>query len=146
MQKNRRNYAISNGFAHTIYIKTHYVYYVLCRSRFGECLLTLRKWKKFRGSWNCQFNPETPKHTERYSSHLHLHLQTKFSHSRYSKQTSLWMETCATLITHVHALCTHTPLLPPASITLCLQSIFFFLDDHIPCSANTMLLSHVLSF
>lgn len=57
------------------------------------------------------------------------------------------METCATLITHVHALCTHTPPLPPASITLCLRSVLgFFLDDHIPGSVVTILPSHVLSF
>lgn len=64
------------------------------------------------------------KHTESYSLHLHPHLQTNFSHSWYSKQTSFWMETYASLITHVQALCAHMTTLPPTIIPLCLQFVF----------------------
>lgn len=66
-----------------------------------------------------------PKRTECYSPHLHLHLHTHFSHSRYSKQTSICMETCATLCyslmlmlcVHIHTH-THRTTLLPTSITL----------------------------
>lgn len=60
------------------------------------------------------------KSTECYSPHLHLHLHTHFSHLRYCKQTSICTETCAALLAHVHAACTHQP----TTITLCLQSVF----------------------
>lgn len=111
------------------------------------CWTTLRKGKKFRGQ-KCleiaSLSQRPPKHTESYSSHLHLHLQTNFSHSRYSKQTSFWMETCATLITHVHTLCTHTRphCLPQPSRCAC---SLFFLDYHVQGSTGTMLPNHALS-
>lgn len=100
-QRNRTT--LAHGFAHAMYIKIqHIVMHAASsaahtrsagresRSSRG-CWMTLRKWKKFRGQ-KCleiaSLSQRPPKHTESYSSHLHLHLQTNFSHSRYSKQTS----------------------------------------------------------
>lgn len=131
--RERNRSTLAHGFAHTMYIKIQYTVMCTassagceCRSRRG-CSLRLWKWNKFRGH-KCleiaSLSQRPPKHTESYSSHLYPHLQTNFSHSWYSKQTSFWMETYATLITYVHTLCTHMTTQPPTTITLCLQFVF----------------------